>query len=99
MSVTRSALNFKDSFLNSQNGDLKKVKKIVLKKTYIQSTTAKIENQDVALSSMLLVQSIGNCCGSRLIDDSQNVQSGNGSSILGSLSLRIVEVSRPKIEL
>ncbi|KAL3812129.1 hypothetical protein ACHAXA_009388 [Cyclostephanos tholiformis] len=36
----------------------------------------------------------GNCCGGGLIDDTEDVEAGDGSGILGSLTLRVIEVGR-----
>ena len=44
--------------------------------------------------SLLFIKPISNCCRSRLIDDSQDIQSSNHPSILGRLPLRIIEISR-----
>lgn len=59
---------------------------------YIEGTTTKVENEDVALTLVLLVQSVcdGSC--SRLVNDSLHVEACNGTSVLGGLSLRIIEV-------
>ena len=62
---------------------------------HIESSSAEIEDADVLLSAgvSFLVQTVGDGSGSGLVDDSENVKSSNHSSILGGLSLRIVEVS------
>mmetsp|Transcript_18055 Transcript_18055/g.18703 ORF Transcript_18055/g.18703 Transcript_18055/m.18703 type:complete len:177 (+) Transcript_18055:1258-1788(+) len=80
MGVSVSLDNLKDSSVNGQKGD-------------IEGSTSKIEDEDVSFF-VLLVETIGDSGGGRLIDDSQNVQSRDHTGVLGGLSLRVVEVSR-----
>lgn len=42
----------------------------------------------------LFVQAISNGCSSGLIDDTQDIQSRDGSSVFGGLTLGVIEVSR-----
>lgn len=42
----------------------------------------------------LLVQPIGNGSGCRLIDDTENIEARDGTSILGGLALGVIEVGR-----
>jgi len=79
VSVSISCLHFKYAILNSEQGD-------------IESATSQIEDQNIALLSVLFVQSIGDSCGGWFVNDSGNVESGDGSSILGGLSLRVIEI-------
>ncbi|CAY77649.1 EC1118_1A20_0815p [Saccharomyces cerevisiae EC1118] len=79
MGVTSGGLNFKDTVFNGQQRD-------------IESTTTQVENQDVFFLT-LLVQTVSNGSGGRFVNNTQDIQTSNGTSILGSLSLRIVEVS------
>nr|AAC04953.1 Yal004wp [Saccharomyces cerevisiae] len=79
MGVTSGGLNFKDTVFNEQQRD-------------IESTTTQVENQDVFFLT-LLVQTVSNGSGGRFVNNTQDIQTSNGTSILGSLSLRIVEVS------
>ncbi len=58
----------------------------------IEGTTTKIEDEDVALSLDLLVETVGDSGRSGLVDDTEDVQAGDETSILGSLTLRVVEV-------
>ena len=79
MGVTGSGLDFKDTLFNGQEGDIK-------------STTTKIEDENVLLSLSLLVETIGDGGGGGFIDDTEDVQAGNQTGVLGSLALRVVEV-------
>jgi hypothetical protein len=67
--VTGGSLNLKDALLNSQEG-------------HIKGSSTQIKNQYIPLSQDFLVQSVCNGSGSRLIDDTQNVETGNCASIL-----------------
>lgn len=77
--VTGSRLDLEDTLLNGKERD-------------IESTTTKIEDQDVALTLDLLVKTVGNGGSGRLVDDSENIETGDETGILGSLTLRVVEV-------
>ena len=79
MGVSVSGLNLEDTFLNSEEGD-------------IESTTTKIEDKDVFGLFLLSVESVSNGGSGWLVDDSKNVDSRDSSSILGGLSLGVVEV-------
>ncbi|KAI6875794.1 hypothetical protein KC323_g176 [Hortaea werneckii] len=59
----------------------------------IESTTTKVVDQDVALLVGLAgTETVGNGSGGRLVDDTENVEARDGTSVLGSLSLVVVEV-------
>jgi len=79
MSVTISSLDFKDTIFNCEEG-------------YIEGTTTKIEDENVLLSLTLLVKTVGNSSSGGLVDDTGNIESSNGTGILGGLSLTIVEI-------
>lgn len=81
MGVTSSSLDSKYTTRDIEERDIK-------------SSSTQIENQDILLNFGLLIQAIGNGSGSRLIDDTQDFKAGNGASVLGGQTLRIVEVSR-----
>lgn len=81
VSVTSGGLDFEDTFFNGQEGN-------------IECTTAQIKNENVALARNLLVKAVGNSGSSRFVDDTQNSQTRDHTSILGCLSLGVVEVSR-----
>jgi len=78
--VSIGGFDFEDTFLNGKKGD-------------IESSTTKIENEDVSLLLLLSVETVSNSGSCWLVDDSENVNSRNGTSILGGLSLSIVEIS------
>jgi NAD-specific glutamate dehydrogenase len=79
MGVTSRALDFEDTFFNCEEGD-------------IEGTATEIENEDVALAGGLLVKTVCDGGGSGFVDDSENVQAGNETSVLGRLALGVVEV-------
>ena len=81
VSVTSGRLDLEDTLLNGQEGN-------------IEGTTTQIENENVTLAISLLVKTIGNSSSSRLVDDTEHVETGNQTSILGGLTLGVVEVSR-----
>jgi hypothetical protein len=80
MSVTGSSLDLEDTLLNGQDGD-------------IESSTSEIEDKNVLLTLGLLVETVSDGGGGRLVNDSENLKTSNDTSILGGLSLRVVEVS------
>jgi hypothetical protein len=76
--VTVGGLDLEDTVLDLKDRD-------------IEGTTTKIVDSDNAVS--LLLKTVGKGGGSRLVDDTENVKTGNLTGILGALSLRVVEVS------
>ena len=79
VSVTSSGLDLENTLLNGKERD-------------IEGTSTKIENENVLLTLLLLVKTVGNGSGSGLVDDTENVEASNQTGILGSLTLRVVEV-------
>lgn len=77
--VTVGGLNLKNTVLDLQNRD-------------IESTTAKIVDSDNAVG--LLLETVGESSGSGLINNTEDVEAGDLTSILGALTLSIVEVGR-----
>ncbi len=49
---------------------------------------------DIALSGFatLLVKTVGDCSGGRLVDDTENLKTSNSASILSCLALGVIEV-------
>ena len=79
MSITIGSLNFKHTVINIKN-------------RYIEGTAAQVKYQNGM--GLILVNTISQCCCSRLIDNTQNLQASNLTSILGCLTLAVVEVCR-----
>merc|ERR1712045_267409 len=80
VSVSGSGLDLEDALLDGQDGD-------------IEGATTKIKDENIALSrTFLLVQPVGNSSGCGLVDDTENVKTGDDSGILGGLPLGVVEV-------
>jgi len=79
MGVTVGGLDLEDTFLDGKEGD-------------IESTTTKIEDEDVLLLLRLSIETVGNGSSGWLVDDSKNVETRDGSGILSGLSLGIVEI-------
>jgi len=80
MGVTIGGFDLEDTFLDGKEGD-------------IESTSTKIEDEDVSLLLSLSVKAVGDGSSGWLVNDSKNVQTRDGSGILGGLSLRVVEIS------
>ena len=59
----------------------------------IEGTSTQIEDKDMLLLRRLLVKTVGNCSSSRLVDDTEDLKTGNSTCILGSKTLGVVEVS------
>merc|ERR1719422_2526138 len=57
----------------------------------IEGATTEVVHQNILLS--LLVKTVSNGCSRRFIDDTQNVEPRNNTSVFGGLPLLIVEVS------
>ena len=79
--VTSGGLDLEDTLLNREQG-------------YIECTTTQIEDEHILLSAVLLVETVGNSSSRWLVDDTHHIEASNDTSILGSLTLRVVEVSR-----
>jgi hypothetical protein len=79
VSVTVGGLDLEDTLLDLEDGD-------------IESTTTEIVDSDNTVS--LLLHTVGKSGGSRLVNDTEDVQAGNLTSILGGLTLGVVEVGR-----
>ena len=78
MGITSSGEHLKDTVIDSKDG-------------HIKGTTTEIEDNDVLL--VLFVEAISDGSGGRLVDDTEDLETSDSASILGSLSLGIVEVS------
>merc|ERR1719463_915315 len=78
--VAGRGLHFKNALLDGEEG-------------HVEGAAAQVEDEDVSFIA-LLVQTVRDGRGRRLVDDAQDVQSSNGSSILRGLALGVVEVGR-----
>lgn len=80
MGVTGSGLDGEDTTLDVQEGD-------------IESSTTEIVDENVTLLGGLSgTETVGDGSGGRLVDDTENVEASNGTGVLGSLTLVVVEV-------
>jgi len=79
VSVTGSGLDLKDTLLDG-------------KKRNIEGSSSQVEDENVSLAIDLLVKTVGNGSGSWLVNDSENVETGDKTGVLGGLTLRVVEV-------
>lgn len=77
--VTVGGLDLEDTVLDLEDGD-------------IEGTTTKIVDGDDAVG--LLLKTVGESGSSRLVDDTEDVEAGNLTSVLGGLTLSVVEVGR-----
>ncbi|RMY22452.1 hypothetical protein D0866_11934, partial [Hortaea werneckii] len=80
VSVTGGRLDLEDTLLDGQE-------------RHIESATTQVEDEHVALTLVLLVQTVGDSGSGRLVDDTEDVQTGNETGVLGGLSLRVVEAT------
>ena len=79
MVVTSGCQNFQNAVADIQNG-------------YIEGTAAKVINHDLLLG--FLINAVSQCSSGRLVDDTQNFQTCDFTSVLGCLTLRVSEVCR-----
>mmetsp|Transcript_10085 Transcript_10085/g.24476 ORF Transcript_10085/g.24476 Transcript_10085/m.24476 type:complete len:106 (+) Transcript_10085:1476-1793(+) len=79
MGVTSCRLYLEDPFFDG-------------KERHVKSTASKIENEYILFIS-LLIQSISDGGSRGFINDSENIETRNRSSILSCLTLRVVKVS------
>jgi hypothetical protein len=78
--VTSGSLDSEDTALDVKKGD-------------IESSSTEIVDEDVALLVGLAgTKTVGDSGGGRLVDNTENVEASNGTSVLGGLPLVVVEV-------
>ena len=65
---------------------------------HIEGSSSKIEDEDVLLGLRLTVETIGDSGSGGLVDDTKNIETSNGTSILGGKTLRVVEVGRHAVQ-
>ena len=75
MGVTSGGLDFKDTLLDSQE-------------RYIESSSTQVENENVPFAGNLLIKTIRNSGGGRLIDDTKDVGTRNYTGILCDVASR-----------
>lgn len=80
MGVTSGSLDSENTTLDVEKG-------------HIESTTTEIVDENVALLVRLSgTKTVGDSSSSWLVDDTENVQTSDGTGVLGGLSLVVVEV-------
>jgi len=79
VSVTGRRLHLEVSALDCQDGN-------------VESAAAEVKDEDVALRADLLVEAVRDSSSGRLVDDAQNVETRDSSSVFCRLTLRVVEV-------
>ena len=80
VSVTVGALNLEDAVAKVQNRD-------------IEGAASEVEDCDIHIL-ILFVKTVSKCGGSRLVDDTTNLETCNLAGFLGGLTLAVVEVGR-----
>jgi hypothetical protein len=78
VSVTVGRLDFEDTLLHLEDRD-------------IERSSSEIVDSD--LSRVVAVETVSESGSGRLVDDTENVETSDRSGVLGSLTLRVVEVS------
>ena len=81
MGVTSGGLALEDTLLDSEEQN-------------IESPFPEIEDEDVALGLGLLVETVCDGGGGGLVDDTEHLETGDGTGVLGGLALSVVEVYR-----
>ena len=83
--VSSCGLHLKDAILNGQDGNIK-------------GSTTEVKDEDIIFLScatcVLLVKAVGDGCGGGFVDDPEDVEASDDTSIFCGLALRIVEVGR-----
>ena len=69
MCVTGGSFDFEDTFLDGQKGNIK-------------CSSTKVENKDEALALGLIVKTVSDSSGCGLVDDTENLEASNLTSIL-----------------
>ena len=78
MGITGGSQDLEDSVIDGEKGD-------------IESSTTEIVDDDLRFATFL-VKTVGDGCSGRLVDDTKDLKTGNGTGILGGLTLGVVEV-------
>jgi hypothetical protein len=78
MGITGCSEDFEDTVVDGEEGD-------------IEGSTTEIVDDDLGFTA-LLVESVGDGGGGRFVDDAEDVEACDGTGVLGSLTLSVVEV-------
>ena len=79
MGITRGGLDGEDTTRDVQEGD-------------IESSSSEIEDEDVLLGLRLAVETVGDGSSGGFVDDTEDLETSDGTSILGGETLRVIEV-------
>ena len=77
--VSSGSLHLEDTLLDRQ-------------KRHDEGSSTEIENKEAALAIDLLVETVGGGGGGGLVDDTEDIETGDETGIIGSLTLGVVEV-------
>ena len=77
MGVTSSSQDFEDTIVDRQEG-------------HIEGSSSEIVDNDLAFTLRLLVETVGDGGGGGLVDDTEDVETGNDTGVLGGLSLVVL---------
>ena len=80
MGIARGGQDLKDTIIDRKEGD-------------IESSTAEVVDDNFRFTA-LLVKTVGDGGSSRIVNDTKDLQTGDGTGILGSLALGVVEMGR-----
>ena len=81
MGISRNSLDSENSVSDGEEGN-------------IESSTTKIEDEDILLLGAFRIEAIGDSGGSGLVDDTEDVQSSNCAGVFGGISLTVGEICR-----
>jgi hypothetical protein len=79
MSITSSRLDLENALLDSEDGN-------------VESTTTKVVDEHLAFLLVGLVEAVGESGGGGFVDDTENVETSDGSGVLCGSALSVVEV-------
>ena len=79
VSVTSGGLDLKNALLDGEDRN-------------IESTTTEIVDENLAFLLVGLVEAVGESGGGGFVDDTENVETGDGTGVLGGSALSVVEV-------
>jgi hypothetical protein len=79
--ITCSGSDLEDTLFNNQEGD-------------IESSSPKIENEDIVFASGLCIEAVGDRGSSWFVNDTYDVVATDSTSLFGGLTLGVIEASR-----